>query len=81
VEERVLSVKELRAAHARGALREVFGTGTAAVISPVGELSFAGEPLVVNGGAPGPLGLELYATISGIQRGTVKDTHGWLVDA
>jgi branched-chain amino acid aminotransferase len=80
VEERPLSVKELHAAHAKGELKEVFGTGTAAVISPVGELSFAGEPMAINGGKPGPLGLELYATITGIQRGTVKDTHGWLVD-
>lgn len=80
VEERAISVKELRAAHAKGQLQEVFGTGTAAVISPVGELSFAGEPIQINGGKPGPIGLKLYETITGIQRGTVKDTHGWLMD-
>ncbi len=79
VEQRAISVKELRAAHERGDLQEVFGTGTAAVVSPVAELSFAGEPLIINGGQPGPLGLKLYETITGIQRGTVKDTHGWLV--
>lgn len=78
IEERAISVKELRAAHAKGELKEVFGTGTAAVISPVGELSFAGEPMHINGGKPGPVGLKLYETITGIQRGTVKDTHGWL---
>lgn len=78
VEERALSMKELRAEHAKGALTEVFGTGTAAVISPVGELALAGETLRINDGKPGPVGLDLYATITGIQRGTVKDVHGWL---
>ncbi|MBL8918569.1 MAG: branched-chain amino acid aminotransferase [Myxococcaceae bacterium] len=80
VQQRALSVKELRAAHAKGQLQEVFGTGTAAVISPVGELSFAGEPMQINGGKPGPVGLKLYETITGIQRGVVKDSHGWLMD-
>ena len=79
VEQRALSVKELRAAHAKGELREVFGTGTAAVVSPVGELAFAGETLRINDGAPGALGLELYETITGIQRGAAKDAHGWMV--
>lgn len=78
VEQRAISVKELRAAHARGALKEVFGTGTAAVVSPVGELAFAGETMRINDGQPGALGLELYKTITGIQRGTVKDAHGWM---
>lgn len=80
VEERALSVTELRAAHANGTLREVFGTGTAAVISPVGELSFGGEAMVINGGKPGPVGLKLYETITAIQRGTIADTHGWMSD-
>lgn len=78
VEERALSMKELRAEYAKGNLTEVFGTGTAAVISPVGELALAGETLRINDGKPGPVGLKLYETITGIQRGTVKDTHGWL---
>jgi branched-chain amino acid aminotransferase len=76
-EERPLSVKELRAAHQAGTLTEVFGTGTAAVISPVGELAFEGERLIVNGGQPGPVGLALFEEISGIQRGTRPDKHGW----
>ena len=78
-EERPLSVKELRAAHQAGTLTEVFGTGTAAVISPVGELAFAGEKLVFNQGQPGPISLQLYELISGIQRGTRPDTHHWMV--
>ncbi len=79
VEQRALSVKELRAAHAKGELREVFGTGTAAVVSPVGELAFAGETMRINDGKPGAIGLTLYETITGIQRGALKDAHGWMV--
>jgi branched-chain amino acid aminotransferase len=79
VEERPLSVKELRAAHQQGTLKEVFGTGTAAVVSPVGELAFGGEKLVINGGQPGKVALELFEEVQGIQRGTRKDTHGWMV--
>lgn len=80
VEERPVSIKELKAAHQAGLLTEVFGTGTAAVISPVGELAFAGEKLVINNGVPGPIGQSLYAEIGAIQRGSKPDKHGWLVD-
>lgn len=78
VEERPISIKELRSAHQSGKLSEVFGTGTAAVISPVGELAFSGEKLIINGGKPGPVAEKLYADISAIQRGAKPDTHGWL---
>ncbi|PZR06686.1 MAG: branched chain amino acid aminotransferase [Archangium gephyra] len=80
VEERPISIKEIKAAHQAGLLTEVFGTGTAAVISPVGELAFAGEKLIINGGVPGPIGQSLYAEIGAIQRGTKPDTYNWLVD-
>ena len=50
-----------------------------AVISPVGELAFAGEKLVINGGVPGPIGQSLYAEIGAIQRGTKPDKYNWLV--
>lgn len=78
VEQRPLSMKELRAAHQRGELKEVFGTGTAAVVSPVGELAFGGEKLPINKGEPGPVGLKIFEELSGIQRGTRPDRHGWL---
>lgn len=78
VEERPISIKELRAAHQAGTLSEVFGTGTAAVISPVGELAFEGEQLLIHGGKPGPVANELYETISAIQRGAKPDKYGWL---
>jgi branched-chain amino acid aminotransferase len=80
VEERPISIKEIRSAHQSGKLSEVFGTGTAAVISPVGELAFTGEKLVINEGKPGPVAQQLCETIGAIQRGAKPDTHGWLVD-
>ncbi len=80
VEERALSLKELHSAHESGTLREVFGTGTAAVISPVGELTTKGQKLVINNGESGPLSLELYAAVTGIQYGTAPDVHQWMVE-
>ncbi|MGH6689325.1 MAG: aminotransferase class IV [Gammaproteobacteria bacterium] len=79
VSERPITIEELTGAAHAGTLREVWGTGTAAVISPVGELSYKGERIVVNGGAIGPLTQTLYDTIVGIQYGTMADTRGWTV--
>ncbi|MGH7276712.1 MAG: branched-chain amino acid aminotransferase [Candidatus Rokuibacteriota bacterium] len=79
VSERQVAMDEVaRAAH-NGALKEVWGTGTAAVISPVGELSYKGERLVINRGRIGELTQKLYDAIVGIQYGTAPDTHGWTV--
>jgi branched-chain amino acid aminotransferase len=78
VSERRIGMQELRRAAADGALREVFGTGTAAVISPVGALRYRGEELVVNGGAPGDVSRKLFAEISGIQYGEIFDRYGWV---
>ncbi len=78
VEERPISIKEIKAAHQSGTLKEVFGTGTAAVISPVGELAFVGEKLLINGGKPGPVAEKLYAEVGAIQRGAKPDKYGWL---
>jgi branched-chain amino acid aminotransferase len=77
VSERPITIDELIEAAHRGTLKEVWGTGTAAVISPVGELSYKGERIVVNGGGIGPLTQKLYDTIVGIQYGTTPDTRGW----
>ena len=57
---------------------DVDGTGTAAVISPVGELGYKGEKYVINGGKTGALTQKLYDTIVGIQYGTAPDPHGWV---
>jgi branched-chain amino acid aminotransferase len=77
VSERQITIDEVVAAAHKGTLKEVWATGTAAVISPVGELAYKGERIVVNGGRIGALSQKLYDTIVGIQYGTLSDTHGW----
>jgi branched-chain amino acid aminotransferase len=76
VAERQISIDEVIAAAQAGRL-EMWGTGTAAVISPVGELGYKGERYVINGGRTGTLTQKLYDTIVGIQYGTTPDPHGW----
>ena len=77
VAERPVTIDEVAAAARKGTLEEVWGTGTAAVISPVGELAYRGERLVINGGRIGTLTQKLYDTIVGIQYGTAPDPRGW----
>src|SRR5437899_7527747 len=77
VSERQITIDEVVAAAHAGALKEVWATGTAAVISPVGELAYKGERIVVNGGRIGALSQKLYDTIVGIQYGTMPDSRGW----
>lgn len=76
-EERRISVAELFEAYDKGLFSEAFGTGTAAVISPVGELEYKGRSIVLNNGKIGPIAQEMYDTLVGIQRGTSPDPHGW----
>ncbi|MCC3372766.1 branched-chain amino acid aminotransferase [Cohnella sp. REN36] len=80
VEERNVSIDELVEAHRAGALREAFGTGTAAVISPIGELQWRGERFAIGNGDPGPLARRLYDAVTGIQRGGEPDPFGWMAD-
>ncbi|MEK7838844.1 MAG: branched-chain amino acid aminotransferase [candidate division NC10 bacterium] len=80
VSERQVGIDEVMAAHRAGTLTEVWGTGTAAVISPVGELAYKGETMVINGGKIGPLTQRLYDAIVGIQYGQAPDPHGWTVE-
>lgn len=80
VEERRITIDEIYAAHARGRLEEAFGTGTAAVISPIGELNWDGRIITLNNGEIGEISHRLYDTITGIQYGEVKDPFGWLVE-
>ena len=75
--ERPITIDEVVEAARKGTLQEVWGTGTAAVISPVGELAYKGERIVVNGGGIGALTQKLYDTIVGIQYGSAPDPHGW----
>jgi len=78
--ERPITIDEIVAAARHGTLREVWGTGTAAVISPVGELAYKGERLVIGGGGGiGELTRKLYDAILDIQYARVPDTRGWTV--
>ena len=78
VSERPVGMEEIISAHKRGDLREMFGCGTAAVITPVGELGWKGESLSVNGGQPGEMARRLFDTITGIQYGRLPDPHSWM---
>ena len=75
--ERSLSIDELIEAVTNGSLQEAFGTGTAAVISPVGQIAYKGEDYVVAGGKMGKLSQRLYNEIVGIQYAEKEDAYGW----
>ncbi|PZD92923.1 branched chain amino acid aminotransferase [Paenibacillus sambharensis] len=81
VVERAITIEELYEAGRDGRLEEAFGTGTAAVISPIGELNWQDDPLVINGGKTGELSAKLYDTLTGIQQGRIADPFGWMVEA
>ncbi len=77
IEERPISIHEVVDAHKNGQLREMWGTGTAAVIAPVGELGYGGERMSINEGKIGELTQKLYDTVTAIQYGETNDTHNW----
>lgn len=79
IEEREISIDELLAAAKDGSLEEAWGTGTAAVISPIGEISFEGENHLIGNNKIGNLTQRLYDTLTGIQWGKTEDTFGWSV--
>jgi branched-chain amino acid aminotransferase len=79
VREESISVDDVIKAHQNGKLNEVFGTGTAAVISPVGELSYKGKKMIINYMKIGKLAQKFYDTITGIQYGEIEDKNGWLM--
>ena len=78
VEERRISAEELFEAAKNGTLEEGWGTGTAAVISPIGELAEGDEKVIINGGKIGPVTQRLYDELTGIQWGRQADPHGWV---
>ncbi len=80
VEERRISVDELVEAARNGELEEVFGTGTAAVVSPVGKLRYKDEIMTIGGGNIGEVTQKLYDEITGIQWAKVEDPFGWRVE-
>ena len=80
VSERLLSIDELEEAMENGKLEEAWGCGTAAVISPIGELCYKGKKYAVNNGEIGETTQHLYDTLTGIQRGKVEDSYNWIVE-
>ena len=78
VTERQISIDEVLDAHKSGKLEEIFGSGTAAVISPVGEIKYGDTVITVGNGNVGPMANKFYKTISDIQYGNIKDSSGWI---
>ncbi len=79
VSERSLAIDEVTAAAEDGSLKEAFGAGTAAVISPVGRLTYKGKDYPVAGGRMGDLSRRLYDEIVAIQYAEKEDPHGWRI--
>lgn len=80
VTERLISVEEIINALENGSLEEFWGCGTAAVVSPVGELFYNGKTYVINDNKIGETTQMLYDTLTGIQWGRIKDDFGWTVE-
>ncbi len=78
VVERRISIDEVLAAQENGSLKEIFGTGTAAVISPVGSLHYQGRDCLINNGKIGALSQRLFDEILAIQYGAKEDPYGWV---
>lgn len=79
VEERKISIDEVFDAAQTGRLTDAFGTGTAAVISPIGELNYGGRKIIVNDGEIGVTAKELYDALVDIQFGKTPDPFDWIV--
>jgi branched-chain amino acid aminotransferase len=78
VEERLISLDEWEQSASDGSLKEVFACGTAAVITPVGEVVHEGGSYAIGDGNPGPITMKLRETLLDIQQGTAPDSHGWM---
>lgn len=79
VVERKISIDEVYQAHAAGTLNEVFGSGTAAVISPVGNIKYDGEEITIGDGSVGPVAAKLFQELMDIQYGNADDPFGWIM--
>ncbi|MFX0100615.1 MAG: branched-chain amino acid aminotransferase [Candidatus Hodarchaeota archaeon] len=79
VEERMITIDEVIKAHDDGKLTEAFGTGTAAVVTPVGELRYKDKKMVINDMKVGDLSQKLYDALVGIQYGKDKDPYDWRI--
>ncbi|WP_078553643.1 branched-chain amino acid aminotransferase [Bacillus alkalicellulosilyticus] len=80
VTERKISIDEIAKAYQEGKLEEAFGTGTAAVISPIGELLWNDQKMVINDRITGPIASKLYEKLTGIQTGVEEDQYNWTIE-
>ena len=80
VSERPIEIQEIYDAYQNGQLKEAFGTGTAAVISPIGQLKWDDHVMEINNGKIGEISQRLYDTLTGIQWGNMEDTMHWTVE-
>lgn len=80
VSERPIEIQEIYDAYQNGQLKEAFGTGTAAVISPIGQLKWDDHVMEINNGKIGDISQRLYDTLTGIQWGNIEDTMHWTVE-
>jgi branched-chain amino acid aminotransferase len=80
ITERRVTIDEVVKAYDNGTLKEIFGTGTAAVVSPVGWLTYKDKNMVLNNGEPGEMALKLFDEITSIQYGEKEDGFGWLTE-
>lgn len=80
VSERRISIQEIFEAAQAGKMEECFGTGTAAVISPVGELRWEDHVMTISNGQIGEITQRIYDTLTGIQYGKIEDKFGWVVE-
>ena len=78
ISERKISIDEVFDAHEKGKLKEVFGSGTAAVISPVGEIRYGDRVVSIGDGTPGETAMKFYTALTDIQYGKAKDSENWI---
>jgi len=78
ISERKLSIDEVFLAHENGRLKEVFGSGTAAVISPVGEIRYGDKVISIGDGTPGEIAMKFYTALTDIQYGKAEDSENWI---
>ena len=78
VSERKIRIDELMQAQAAGSLKEVFGAGTAAVISPVGQIKYNDQIITINDNQTGPVAQKYYQAITDMQYGKADDPMGWI---
>ncbi|MCX7880672.1 MAG: branched-chain amino acid aminotransferase [Ignavibacteria bacterium] len=79
VQERSIKIQEVLESYEVGTLQEVFGTGTAATISPVGKLYYKDKEMIINNNQIGPIAQKMYDTLTGIQHGEIEDKYNWIV--